>query len=151
MATYKGVNRTLADNPAGSNIMDPGVQKGKLRTMMDTYEASGEATGSIIEMCEKLPKGARVLEVCLSTDALGAGRTLAVGDYEDNDRYITATTCNTANLMTRLNAIDGRQYKVDETYTGKTVGSGTDRQITITTAGGAINGTIKIEITYTQE
>jgi hypothetical protein len=149
MATYKGVNRTLADTPEGSNIMDPGVQKGKLRTIMDTYEALAAASGSIIEMGEYLPKGARVVEVCLMADALGGSSTLKVGDYEDDDRYIeVSSTWNTNNQVQRLNAIAGRQYKVDETTEGAT---STDRQVIITTGGAAITGTIKIEVTYVQE
>lgn len=148
MATVYGVNRTLANTPEGSNIMDPGVQAGKLRTMMDTYEASAIGAGTIIEMGQYLPKGARVLEVCLTTDALGGSVELFVGDKEDDDRYITSTACNTANQVLRLNAIDGRQYEVDETTATAT---GTDRQIIITTAGAAATGTIKLEVTYTNE
>ena len=148
MATVKGVNRTLADTPEGSNIMDPGVQKGKLRTIIETYEAAAIAAATIIEMGEYLPKGVRVLEVALTTDALGASVQLIVGDYEDTNRYITATTCNTANQVTRLNDIDGKQYKVDETTPGATT---TDRQIIITTSGAAATGTIKLEVTYVQE
>src|SRR3990167_7115262 len=116
MATVKGVNRTLADNPTGSNIMDSGVQEGKLRTIMDTYEAAAIAIGTIIELGQYLPKGVRIVEVCLMADALGAGVTLKVGDYEDDDRYIEVSgTWNSANQVQRLNAIAGRQYKVDET------------------------------------
>ena len=148
MATVYGANRTLANTPEGSNIMDSGVQTGKLRTIMDSYEASSSAAGTIIEMGEYLPKGARVLEVALTTDALGSSVTLIVGDYEDDNRYITATTCNTANQVTRMNAIDGRQYEVDETTEGAT---STDRQIIITTAGAAASGTIKLEVTYVIE
>ena len=148
MATVKGTNRTFADTPTGSNITDPGVLGGKLRTMMDTYEADAIAIGTIIEMCKYLPKGARVLEIALTTDALGSSVELIVGDYEDDNRYITATGCNTANQVTRMNAIDGRQYKADETTPGAT---STDRQIIITTSGAAASGTIKIEVTYTYE
>ena len=148
MATVKGVNRTLADTPTGSNIMDPGVQAGKLRTIIDTYEAAAIAAGTIIEMSQYLPKGSRVIEVCLTTDALGGSVQLIVGDYEDTNRYITATTCNTANQVTRLNDIDGRGYKADETTPGATT---TDLQIIITTSGAAATGTIKLEVTYVQE
>lgn len=148
MATVKGTNRTLADTPTGSNIIKSGLQKGKLRTMIDYYEASAIAIGSIIEMSEYLPKGAHIVEVALTTDALGSGVTLIVGDYEDDNRYITATACNTANQVTRLNAIDGRQYEADETTEGAT---STDRQIIITTAGATASGTIKLEVTYAQE
>ena len=149
MATVKGVNRTLADTPTGSNIMDSGVQKGKNRTIMDTYEAVAVASGDIIEMGEYLPKGARVIEVCLMADALGSGVTLTVGDYESAARYIAvSSTWNTANQVQRLNAIGGRQYEVDETTATAT---GTDRQVIITVGGAAATGTITLEVTYVQE
>lgn len=149
MATVKGVNRTLADTPEGSNITKPGLLEGKLRVMVDSYEAAAIASGTIIEVGKYLPKGAVIVEVCLMADALGSGVTLIVGDYEDTNRYIEASsTWNTANQIQRLNAIDGRQYEVDETTEGAT---STDRQVIITTGGAAATGTIKIEITYTQE
>ena len=148
MATVKGTNRTLADTPTGSNIMDAGLQAGKLRVIMDDYEASASASGTIIELGAYLPKGARVLEVILTTDDLGATTTVEVGDYEDADRYITATVCTTANQVTRLNAIDGRQYEVDETTATAT---GTDRQIIATIGVAAATGTIKVEVIYTYE
>ena len=147
MATYYGANRTLANTAtsSGSNIMDPGVQLGKVKQVQDTYEASAIAAGSIIEMGVYIPKGARVVEVTLITDALGSGVQLIVGDYEDDNRYITATTCNTANQVTRMNAIDGRFYEADETTATAT---GTDRQIIITTSGAAATGTIKLLVEY---
>lgn len=150
MATVYGVNRTHANtaSSSGSHITDPGTLKGKVMSMQDSYEASAVAIGTVIEMGIELPKGARIVEVTLITDALGAGAKCQVGDYEDNNRYITATTCNTANLVTRMNAIDGRFYEVDETYTGKTEGSGTDRQIFVKTSGGTATGTIKLLVEY---
>lgn len=150
MATVYGTNRTKANTPtsAASNIMGAGVQDGKLRVIMDSYECASTASGTIIEMGQYLPKGARVIETKLMTDALGSGVTLIVGDYEDDNRYITATTCNTDNLVTSLNAIDGRQYEVDETTEGAT---STDRQIIITTGGATATGTIKLEVIYTYE
>jgi len=151
MATVKGVNRTLADTPTGSNIVAPGLMKGKLRVMTDSYEASAIAAGTVIEVGDLLPKGVKVVDVMLMGDDLSADVTLAVGDYEDADRYITATVFTTANQVTHLNAIDGLFYEVDETYTGKTVGSGTDRQLTITTAVSACTGTIKVAVLYVQE
>lgn len=147
MATYKGVNRTLADTPEGSNIMDPGVQKGKVRVIMDTYEANAIAAGSIIEMGELLPKGARVLEIVMMHDALGAA-IIDIGDYEDDNRYNNDVDVSVANIVDRIDLINGRQYEVVETTPGATT---TDRQIILTTANAAITGTIKIEIYYTQE
>lgn len=154
MATYYGVNQTKAKTPTGQNILDSGVLKGRVRCMMDTYEAAAEAAGSIIEMGEELPKGARILDVILHTDNLDNNATLAVGDYEDNDRYIDAVDHGAgAELQTEMGIgnIAGFLYEVDETYTGKTVGSGTDRQITITTGVAVVTGTIKLLVLYTQD
>jgi hypothetical protein len=150
MATYYGVNKTKARTPesGSSNIINFGQIKGKVRVMYDSYEAAGIAAGSIIELGDRLPKNCTVVGVELMTDAMGSSVTAIVGDYEDDNRYITVTTINTANLRTRLNAIDGLGYQPDETTEGDT---STDRQIILTTAGAAATGTIKIAIFYAQE
>lgn len=150
MPTVYGVNKTKARTPesSSSNIVDYGQMKGKKRIMFDTYEASAIAAGTIIEMGDKLPKNCIVLDVILWTDALGGSVQLIVGDYEDDNRYITLTTCNTANLRTVPNAIDGAGYVADETTATDT---GTDRQIIITTSGAAATGTIKVLVIYAQE
>ncbi len=148
MSLLKGVNRTLADTPVGSNIIAGGLQKGKLRIMSDSIELAAAQVGDIIEVNDFLPIGAKVHEVVLMADALGGSVTLAVGDYESAARYISATAMNTANKITRLNAIGGRQYEVDETTPGST---STDRQIIITVAGAAASGSIKIDVIYSQE
>ncbi len=147
MPTVKGVNRTKADDPASSenNIMDPGAQANKIYSISDTYEAVAVSVADIIEMGQYIPKGAYISEVTLMADALGGSVTLAVGDYEDPDRYILATAMNTGNKVVRLNAIAGRDYKVDDTTPTAT---GTDRQLIITVAGAAATGTIWAEIKY---
>jgi len=153
--TYKGTNRTLADNPVASNIMAPGLQAGNVRVLHDTYEADAILSGSIIEIGEYLPRGAHVIEVILQCDALGSSVTLTVGDYEDADRYIAvSSTWNTANQVQRTNAIGGKSYKVDEedangvSIAGATT---TDRQIIITTGGATASGTIKLVVLYSYE
>lgn len=148
MATVYGTNRTLANTPEGSNIIDPGLLKGKVRVMVDDYTFASSAIGTIVELGEYLPKGARVIDVELMSAALGSSVTLIVGDYEDDNRYITATECNTANLRTRLNAIAGLNYEVDETTATAT---GTDRQIIVTTAGAIATGQIKLVVKYVSE
>lgn len=151
MGTVYGANRTKANSPTGANLVDAGEMKGKLRVMYDSYECSSTAAGTVIEVGDELPKGARIVDVILHTDDLGNNTTLAVGDYEDADRYIDATDHGAgAELQTEMGIgnIDGFMYEVDETYTGKTVGSGTDKQITITTAAGEATGTIKVVIIY---
>ncbi len=152
MATVKGVNRTKADNPIADNIVAPGILEGKVRCMYDSYEMAGQGAGTLIEMGRQLPKGAVILDVILHSDNLGANCTLAVGDYEDADRYIDATDHGAgAELQTEMGIgnIGGFGYVVDETYTGKTVGTGTDRQIVITTGAGAGTGTVKLLVLYT--
>jgi len=155
MATYYGVNRTLANDPVGANRVDAAKMNGKLRVMTDTYEAAALAAGSIIEMGDELPLGSVIVEVILNTDNLQNSTTLKVGDYEDDDRYIDAVDCGSAEVTKQIGTttgnIDGRLYQVDATYSGKTVGSGTDRQIIITTAVGAATGTIKLAIIYAVE
>jgi len=155
METVYGVQKTKHRDPTGANIVNPGISGGNVKVMTDTYECAATAAGTIIEMCKELPKGAIILEIILNTDNLGNNTTIAVGDYEDADRYIDAVDCGAAEVTKKIGTttgnIDGRLYEVDETYTGKTVGSGTDRQITLTTAVGEATGTINLIIFYTHE
>lgn len=149
MATVKGVNKTKVDNGGIENILPRGEFVGRVKVMYDSYEASALAADSIIEMGQELPDNAKIIEVILHTDDLGNNTTLKVGDYEDDDRYITATDHGAgAELITRLNAIAGRFYEVDNTTPGDTT---TDKQVIITTGAGAGTGTIKLIVLYTQD
>ena len=154
MATYYGAQKTKVNTgPTGANIVSPGLLGGRVRCMVDTYEAAALAAASVIEMGQELPVGATILEIILHTDNLQNSTTIAVGDYEDADRYLDAVDCGSAEVTkmigTTTGNIDGRAYTIDETYTGKTVGSGTDRQITLTTGTGEATGTIKLIVLYT--
>ena len=155
MATVYGVNSTKVTAGGIENRLEKGCQDGRIKVMFDTYEASALADGSLIEMGGKLPVGAVILEVILHTDNLQNNTTIAVGDYEDADRYIDAVDCGAAEVTKKIGTttgnIDGRLYRIDETYTGTTVGSGTDRQIVLTTGAGAATGTIKLAVIYTAD
>jgi hypothetical protein len=85
-----------------------------------------------------MPKGATIWEVKVMADALGASVTLKVGDASDDDRFITQTTMNTANLVTNTNAIAGVGYN----YTAQT-------DLIATVGGAAATGTIKFMVFYT--
>ena len=147
MATYKGVNKTKADNPTGANILSKGLIGGNVKVMHDYYEAAGEASGSIIELGHDLPKGAKVLAINLATDDLGNNATLQVGDYEDDDRYYDATDHGAGSAKdVWCDKVDGKGYEVD-----MTTASTPDSQIIITTGTAAITGTIKISIFYTED
>ena len=146
MATVYGVNKTKMNNPIGSNILDSGVNKGQVCAMYDSYEASGLALGSVIQMCDTLPKGALVMEIALITDNLGGSATLDIGDTEDDDRYASAidisgqaTTYNWPVTTAGANIAN----------LGYVVGTATsDDQIALTINTSAVTGTIKLVVKY---
>ena len=143
MAAVKGVNKTLVDAGGLQSAMLRGQNDARRKSTVDSYEAAVLVLASTIQVGSTLPKGARIKEIILHADALGGSVTLAVGDSVTADRYITATAMNTANKVTKLTQIAGRDYVIG-TNTG-------DNQIVITTAGASASGTIKIEIQYTQD
>lgn len=82
------------------------LRGGKLRAKVATYEADALASGQVIFM-DSLPKGAILLSGQLVTDALGSGVTAKVtgGAYnttQTDNKYLSATACNTANQRTAL-------------------------------------------------
>ena len=145
MATVKGVNRTVADQTSNLHTLAPGLFGGNVKVMVDTYELSSLASGSIIEMGGDLPIGARVLAVHLVFDGLGGSVTMDVGDAEDANRYISAEAVSSAGEKWGALA-DGVEYEIDETDT-----SNTDRQVLITTGGATGTGTVKLKVYYTHE
>jgi len=147
MATVKGVNKTKIDAGGLANKFERGYVDGRVKTFFDVYEFAGEALGTIVEVGPELPEGAKILEVVLSTDDLGNNVTLAVGDLEDPDRYISATDHGGGTVLTtRLNKPDGLGYEID-----MTTASTPDNQITVTTAAAAATGTMNIEVKYTKD
>lgn len=126
------------------------VEEGKLTLasgLMDTsvlskcceYEASSLADGDIINLFH-MPKGAVIKEIIVDFDDLGTGTTLDVGDGNDVDRYIDGADTATAAGTARINAIDGRNYRI-----GTTAG---DEIITAKNLGGSATGTIKATVFY---
>src|SRR3990167_2663626 len=142
MATYKGAIKTIADAVTQSHVNPPGAGEGSIiHVTQDTYEAVAIAQDSLIEIGSKLPLNAYVYETILSYDALGASSSLALGDAEDDDRYVTNTVTTSAGV-TRTNAISGINYLIDET--AGTDAANTDRQILAKVVDtGAITGTVK--------
>jgi len=110
---------------------------GRMRVWYDSFEAAATAAADTITFA-RMPKGATIWEVKVMADALGAGVTLKVGDASDDDRFITATTMNTANLVTNTNAIAGVGYN----YTSQT-------DLIATVGGAAATGTIAFMVFYT--
>lgn len=142
MSAVYGVNATKIAAMKPSNTLLPGESAGKVRVFSDEYEAAALASGSTITVGPELPVGARIVEVIVSSDNLGNNTTLAVGDADDADRYITATNHGGAAATTRLNAVDGLNYEID---------GDDDQQVIITTGTGAGTGTIQIVVMYVLE
>jgi len=130
MATVYGVNKTKFD--AGT-VLDPGCWNARVKASWDTYEASSLADGSKIEMCV-VPKGARILGGWLVFDALGTSTTLAVGDGTTADKYLAATDTSSAGSATFF-PVDGDKLSDDVT-------------MTLTLAGAAATGSIKLVVLY---
>ena len=146
MATVKAVNRTLADGTDWDHTLKPGKFGGNVKVMVDTYEASALASGSIIEMGGDLPIGAIVLGGFLYYDALGASTTLKVGDAESTARYLAALSTASAGQTAFNLASSGAEYEVDNTTP-----STPDTQVLVELGGAAATGTIVLVVFYTHE
>ena len=142
MASVLGVNATKAADPSPSNILDPGTLGGKVRVLIDSYEAAALAAGSDITIGKALPSGAIIVGIAIATDALGAGVTVEVGDANTSDLYLAATVCTSA-TSTNAIATDGLGYVVGT--------AADDDTILVTTGVGAATGTIKVVVTYVVE
>lgn len=142
MGTSYGVNRTLKTTPNIANRIAPGLWDGRVKIAYDSFTFDGEAAGEIVEMCPKLPVGAKIIDVILDTVDLGLNATLKVGDSTTDDRYITDTNHGAgAELVTRMVVNAGRMYEIVEAT----------RQILMTTGGFAATGLAKLIILYTHD
>lgn len=143
MADYYGANATKSLTPTSGNILDPGVLGGKVRCMIDTYEAAAVGAGSTIQMGQSLPVGARIVGISLFFDALGSA-TISVGDAASAARYIAATSVASAGAvdMAEGDKVDGMAYEITGTN---------DTEILLTTASAAITGTVKLIVFYVVE
>ena len=143
MADYYGVNATKSLSPTADYILDPGVLGGKVRCMIDTYEAAGEAADKTIQMGQTLPAGARILGMTLAFDDLSAaGATISIGDAASSARYAAAIDVATAASYSVAILVDGLGYKITGT---------SDTEILLLIGVAAITGTVKLIVFYTVE
>jgi len=138
-ATVLGVNRTKMDNAIGSNIVEPGMDGSNIKIQYDTYELSALDIDDVIKLGNKLPKGARIIQIIVHNDALGGSTTMDIGDGEDDDRYDTAIDTSGGGV-TFCDNIAGRGYEIGTVAL--------DDQIQATLEGAAGTGTLKIAILY---
>ena len=140
MATLYGVNVTkIIAGGSGDNIVAGGQIKVTTKVFQDSYEAVAGQIADVIEIC-RLPADQTIVDIKIYFDALGGGSTLAIGDANTADLYISATSTASAGSAS-LDNIAGQSY-----VTGT---NDDDTTIIATIAGGAITGTIKSVVTYT--
>jgi len=151
MATFYSAQKTKWDQTEPALNIKPAESRGRVRQEYALYEATGEAAGSVIEMFN-LPNGARIIDMELVHDALGAGSTLSVGYAAHNTAAGTAVALSAAaykaaaastaitTVAAAATSALGKNTTVDADSTGVPV--------SVTTAGGTVTGTIELTCTY---
>ncbi len=143
MSDVLGTQKTLFD--AGT-ILKPGLFDGRVKCVIDTFEASTLANPSTIKMSNKITKGAIIVAGLLAYDALGGSVTLDVGDAANTARYISAQSA-TAEGTTLFDVPDGIGYETTESDSDNL-----DTQFLVTVGGsGTADGTIKLIVFYTND
>lgn len=147
MADLYGVQATKTLTPTGENIVSPGLLGGRVRCMVDTYEAAAAAIGATIQFGQALPVGAKVLGFILAHDALGSA-TVDLGDLDDVDRYVDGASVSSAGIINEGDStlIDGLAYEVLGTGAAQSLD---DTTLLLTVIGATLTGTIKLIVFYT--
>ena len=142
MTAYNGVQCTAI--AAGSN---PPVTQvgGRVRCFHETFTYAAQASGSTITVA-KLPVGAQILSMVLTTDTSTASCTLEVGDGTTAAKYVALAAYTSANTPTLL------PLKVASvTSSGAAAPLTADGSIVITTAVVSLpsSGTLVFDTYYT--
>ena len=141
-STVNGVNYAKMIDPSSANILAPGTAHGRIRVMHDTYTMTAITSGSTIKM-GKLPKGAKVLAVCVQHGTGATSFTLAVGNGGSGQSAIfgAATASVTATTVPRVHMLVANSFYEVGTLSG-------DDVITLLT-GGATGNTTQVVIVDT--
>jgi len=98
------------------------------------FTFAGESAGEVIQMYT-VQKGEKIIDASIYIAALGSSVTTIVGDGDDPNGFVTATTANTAGLYRMAGAYGaGKEYSASDT-------------IDVTTAGGAATGLVTLNLT----
>ncbi len=129
MATFYGTENTKG-RTVPPTFSDGGKAGGRVRTITDSYTVTSatHGNGSILTFGRaKVPKGATVLEVIVSTagTAAGSGRTLSVGYDGAATAFINAGSVATSGLVLRTSVGGGVALTMtDDQYLIGTTGGG---------------------------
>lgn len=117
-----------------------------VHTAYSSYELTAALVVDDVIQMLKVPIGAIILDVVLSTDDLDTSGSptlvLDVGDGDNDDRLISASTVGQAGGVAYMDEIDALlyQYTADDTI---------DVSVKTAPATGASSGTINLAVTYT--
>lgn len=124
MADFNATNYARTQS-VPSRSVDGGDYGGRQRVIYDEYVTTGsETTGDRIKI-GSLRAGQRFLGGRLIYGAMGSGRTLRLGDLEDDDRYMAATSVATAGQSTVAAAAGFGHKPIQDHDLFLTVGGGT--------------------------
>lgn len=136
------VNSTTYEaQAAGKVTLSQGVADATLHSITTTYEASGAAANTVINLF-KLQKDAVVQNFVVAYDDLGTGVTIDIGDAGDTDRYVDGLDVATAAGSKTGILVDGLGYVIG------TDAENDDTVITAKVLGGAATGTLKVTCYY---
>lgn len=109
-----------------------------------TLNAVSLSAGDVIQMC-KVPPGARIIDLTISFDLLGAAGVSSytltgIGDGNDADRYMLSQSVVTSAVV-RMSVPGGfgYSYSAEDTI---------DVTIGTVTSGTAATGTVRLSLTY---
>lgn len=132
---------TYSNARVASGISPRSNQQGLTSVTATQTVSTALTTGDVIEMV-KVPRGAKVLDVILTSEDLDTGTTativLDVGDGGDTDRWIDGATTGQAGGTTRMNVATG----LDHSYTA-------DDTIDVLVQAGPATGATGVKITLT--
>ena len=103
------------------------------RVLLGKFNLSSQASGTKL-VIGTVPNGAYILDIKVYHAALGGSVTLKVGDDDDDDRFVTATSASGAGLLTIAN--DQIGYYIDPASFSN------DKDIIIEIGGAAASGVV---------
>lgn len=150
MAELYSVNYTKINVTLPSEKVNSGDANGKMKCLFDEFNLSGALGLNDEILIQGLPKGCRVHEVVLESEALGGSCQLSMGfkgngvDAEDDDAFIPATSAASA-VIAKMSDAAGNAGML------KILGGETIPFIKAVAASGATSGKIKVGIYFTND
>lgn len=150
MAELYSVNYTKINISNPSEKVGPGDSNGKMKCLFDEFDLSAALGLNDEILLQPLPKGCRVHEVVLESEALGGSCSLSLGfkgngvDIADDDAFIPATSAASA-VIVKMSDAAGNAGMM------KVLGGETTPFIKAVAASGATSGKIKVGIYFTND